>query len=107
MTRKRFVKLLMADGYSRNHANSIAREAIADGCTYEFQLLLLRVGNNFPDVAFPELKYAIAKVVDEIKEILPTIINAIVELFPVAIDQARKRLTTLQEEMEVNHEQIR
>lgn len=34
MTRKRFVKLLMAEGYSRNGANEIAEEVLADGFTY-------------------------------------------------------------------------
>lgn len=104
MTRKRFVKLLMADGYSRNKANSIAKQTVADGDTYEFRLLLLRVGNNFPDVALQELKAAIGKVAEKITEILPTVINAIVELLPVAIDLAHKRISTLQEEMEANHE---
>ena len=81
MTRKRFVKLLMADGYSRNKANSIAVETVADGDTYEFRLLLLQVGKDFPDVALPELKAAIGNVADMITEIIPTIINAMVELF--------------------------
>lgn len=34
MTRKRFVKLLMAEGYSRNSANKIADDVLADGLTY-------------------------------------------------------------------------
>ena len=34
MTRKRFVKLLMAEGYSRNSANEIADEALEDGFSY-------------------------------------------------------------------------
>ena len=42
MTRKRFVKLLMADGYSRNKANAIARKTIADGNTYGSQFWYLR-----------------------------------------------------------------
>lgn len=105
MTRKRFVKLLMADGYSRNKANSIARETVAGGNTYELQLLLLRVGNKFPDFPLQELKEAFDKVADLIKEIIPTIINAIVEAFPVAIDRTRQRITSLQEEMEaISHE---
>lgn len=104
MTRKRFVKLLMAEGYSRNKANSLARETIAGGCTYEFQLLLLRLGNNFPDVAFPDLKYAFGKVAETLVEIIPTIINAIVEVFPAAIELAHKRIAALQEALEVNHE---
>ena len=34
MTRKRFVKLLMADGYSRNSANSLADDTLKDGYSY-------------------------------------------------------------------------
>lgn len=35
MTRKRFVKLLMAQGYSRNSANATARITQASGRTYQ------------------------------------------------------------------------
>lgn len=104
MTRKRFVKLLMADGYSRNRANSIARDTVADGCSYELRHLLLRLGNDFPNIALPDLKDAIGKVADMIKEIIPVIISAIVEVFPVAMELAHKRIAALQEELEVNHE---
>lgn len=34
MTRKRFVKLCMANGYGRNAANRIADAVVADGKTY-------------------------------------------------------------------------
>lgn len=34
MTRKRFIKLLMARGYERNEANDIAWEVVADGDRY-------------------------------------------------------------------------
>ena len=34
MTRKRFVKLLMAEGYSRNGANAIAEDVLKDGYSY-------------------------------------------------------------------------
>lgn len=34
MTRKRFVKLLMAHGYSRNSANRIADATLKDGYSY-------------------------------------------------------------------------
>lgn len=100
MTRKRFVKLLMAQGYSRNKANRIARETVADGYTYTLQIVLLRVGNNFPDITVSELKNALGKVVDAITEIIPTVINTIAELFPVAIDLAHKRIAAMQEAMQ-------
>ena len=35
MTRKRYVKLLMAQGYSRNEANRSARYAVAEGGSYQ------------------------------------------------------------------------
>lgn len=35
MTRKRYIKLLMADGFSRNEANIAAREVVESGCTYQ------------------------------------------------------------------------
>lgn len=104
MTRKRFVKLLMADGYSRNQANSIARETAADGYTYDFQLLYLRVQNDFPDFSLKELKSAIKKIADAIIEIIPTVISAIVEAFPVALDRVCQRIAALQEEMEASNQ---
>ena len=35
MTRKKFVKLLMAEGYSRNCANLMARKVAAQGVSYQ------------------------------------------------------------------------
>lgn len=34
MTRKRFVKLMMAEGYSRNSANALARQVVKEGISY-------------------------------------------------------------------------
>lgn len=104
MTRKRFVKLLMADGYSRNKANSIAKQTAADGDTYGSQYWYLQFGNQFPDVALPELKAAIENVASKIIEILPTVINAIVEALPSAINLAIQRIEAQIEEMEANNE---
>ena len=102
MTRKRFVKLLMADGYSRNKANSIAKQTAADGDTYGSQYWYLQFGNQFPDVAFPELKAAIEEVKEVLMEIIPAVCNAIAELFPVVVEFASQRIATLQKEMEAN-----
>lgn len=101
MTRKRFVKLLMAEGYSRNKATSIARETVTDGYTYELRLLLLQIGNDFPDVLFPDLKAAIDEVVAMLTEIIPAVFNAIAELIPVAVQQASKRIAALQQQMQM------
>ena len=103
MTRKRFVKLLMADGYSRNKANSIAKQTVADGDTYGSRYWYLQFGNQFPDVAFPELKAATEEVIEKLMEIIPVVFNAIVELFPIAIQQASQRIAALQEEMEAKN----
>lgn len=99
MTRKRYVKLLMADGYSRNEANSIAKQTVADGDTYWSRYWYLQFGNHFPDVAFPELKAAIDEVTEMLMEIIPTVCNAIVELFPLAVKQTSQRIAALQEQM--------
>ena len=104
MTRKRFVKLLMADGYSRNKANSIAKQTVADGDAYGSRYWYLRLGNQFPDVALPELKAAIEEVINKLIEIIPAVVNAIEELRPVVVKLASQRLAVLQEEMEANHE---
>lgn len=106
MTRKRFVKLLMADGYSRNKANSIAKQTVADGETYGSQYWYLQFGNLFPDVTFPELKDAIGEITELIMEIIPTVFNTIAELFPLAVQQASQRIADLQEQMimEANNE---
>ena len=49
------------------------------------------------------MKAAIGEVVDALTEIIPTVFNAIVELFPVAIGLAGQRIAALQEEMEATN----
>ena len=51
MTRKRFVKKLMATGYSRNKANGCAKRAQACGSSYEDELTKRELTNNGPNVS--------------------------------------------------------
>lgn len=59
MTRKRFVKLMMAEGYDRNGANSLAQCIVAGGDTYkaeyakhvEVQRMLLKCGTSVDGLA--------------------------------------------------------
>ena len=94
MTRKRFVKLLMADGYSRNDANSIARETIAEGCSYGKKHLDLWTQRMFP---FPDatlyldrMKKIIDIGIEAITEALPSVIQAVCEMIPVFADIVQK-----------------
>ena len=48
MTRKRFIKLLMAKGYSRNEANQIARTG-KKGQPYAERYILICCVSNIPD----------------------------------------------------------
>ena len=74
MTRKRFVKLCMAKGFSRNEANKCARSGIAFGCTY--QILL----DMYP--ACEAVAGAINRLRELVVEMIPSIIQGIVELAP-------------------------
>lgn len=54
MTRKRFIKLLMANGYTRNEANHIARTG-KKGQPYDERHALICLTSNMPD-EFAELR---------------------------------------------------
>ena len=49
MTRKRFVKLLMSKGVSRNQANSIAQQYISEGLSYESGYRIWKVSHSLKD----------------------------------------------------------
>lgn len=95
MTRKRFVKLLMAEGYSRNEANEFADDA-KEGYSYKFLYSLHCVLRENPSF----LEYFFEKVTNAIEKI--------VEFLPTAIQQINEKITTFCElirvELEVNHE---
>lgn len=98
MTRKRFVKLLMAEGYSRNKANSIARETSTEGWSYSLKYYFLDFVNKCPD--FTEMtNTAIKKMVDVIVDVIPSVVEAIMTLMPAAVE-AVQTMKALEKEME-------
>ena len=99
MTRKRFVKLLMADGYSRNDANSIARDTSAEGWTYSLKYYFLQAVNSFPEITVMPTR-TIVKMVDLIVETLPSMIQAIIDLAQASVD-AVQSIKALEKELEV------
>jgi hypothetical protein len=50
MTRKRFVKLCMSIGYSRNQANALARLCLMSNSTYNSYFRLVKMKKAFDDV---------------------------------------------------------
>lgn len=99
MTRKRFVKLLMAEGYSRNDANSIARDTSAEGWTYSLKYCCLGVVNSFPEITVMPTR-TIVKMVDLIVETLPSMIQAIIDLAQASVE-AVQSIKALEKELEV------
>lgn len=79
MTRKKFVKQLMAMGYQRNAAEAVAIFARIEGCTYEQYLQKEKQGQAFNaaleklktclNEAFATAAKAIADAVERIREI--------------------------------------
>lgn len=65
MTRKRFVKLLMSRGYSRNEANSKAQAAVSAGVTYDAAYFAVRI-----EARDSELMEALQAVRDRIAAVL-------------------------------------
>lgn len=76
MTRKRFVKLLMACGVSRNTANQEAREAVSRGVSYD------------------------KRMVDDAVRIIAECIPTIVEAINAAIPQVIANIERLKQEAE-------
>lgn len=70
MTRKRFIKLLMSEGVSRNEANSIAKYSINVYSNYEsgYRMWKLSTGCHLSDItdAFQKAATAIGSIVDAI-----------------------------------------
>lgn len=91
MTRKRFIKLLMADGYSRNEANEFADDA-KEGYSYNFLYSLHCVMRENPSY----LEYFLKKVTNTIERI--------VEIIPETIQQIKDNITTVCELIRVKLE---
>lgn len=65
MTRKRFIKLCMSKGYSRNSAEALAADALADGMSYEQAMeTVLWVANT----DWAEVGAAISRTIEAIAE---------------------------------------
>lgn len=105
MTRKRFVKLLMADGYSRNEANDLAAD-VNEGFSYDKLYCIHCAMPQIGDIC-GRLKTDIEAAVERICELIPTIVETIVqtitEMLPVAVEAAKK-MKALNEELEANNE---
>lgn len=91
MTRKRFVKLLMADGYSRNEANEVADDA-KEGYSYKFLYSLHCVMRENPSF----LEYFIEKATNTIEKA--------VEVFSTVWQQINEKITTVCELIRVELE---
>lgn len=86
MTRKRFIKLCMSKGISRNSASEIATTGIALGYTYES---LLDAQSTMTD--------AINKMCDLIVEAIPTVIQALVDMVPELVTEISENPDILQQ----------
>lgn len=63
MTRKRFVKLCMARGYSRNEANEMAREGIGTCGSYsELFVIMLMCSSDFHKEFCEAVQYAVDRI---------------------------------------------
>ena len=95
MTRKRFVKLLMADGYSRNEANTVAAKARICGMRYSTAYSMRRL-------RIPQIKLATANF-DAFCEAVRNLADTALKV-GVAISKAATAFAeTYTKEMEVNH----
>ena len=97
MTRKRFVKLLMADGYSRNASNTIAADARNCGMkysnAYKAESAMRAAKLKFQDVDFTAVCDAIRNVAEMAIKVASAMAKAVGAF-----------AETYTKEMEVNHE---
>lgn len=101
MTRKRFIKLLMAEGYSRNEANELAMD-VDEGFSYDELYCIHCAMPQIIDI-IGRIKPAIEALVKGICEVIPTVVQIITEMLPVAVEAAKKLKATA-EELEVINE---
>lgn len=73
MTRKRFVKLLMAAGYDRNEANAAAVDVRSRGIEYRTAYIVTKsamsIGSKLNDVNIDAMCEAIRKIVDAAQKV--------------------------------------
>ena len=99
MTRKRFVKLLMARGYDRNTANLMAQKAKSDGVTYADKYFIVRVLDGDGEVA-DALAAFTQRIVDAVNAWIPCItgaINAAIPRIVEAMSEIRQRAEAIKE----------
>lgn len=91
MTRKRFVKLLMGRGYSRDEANSKARAAVSAGVTYGQAYFAVRVedGDSEALKAVRAVCVEIAAAVQSITEAATAATKALTAALPTVVQIAR------------------
>ena len=81
MTRKRFVKLLMAAGYDRNEANAAAADARSRGIEYSTAVIpakvALSVGIKWNDINIDAMCEAIREIADMAQKVALAIGKAV------------------------------
>ena len=76
MTRKRFVKLLMARGYSRNEANKRAWDVVYDGGSYDRAYAEIVVACSLLD-AIPDFVANVSSAIESFAAVLPKFVQSI------------------------------
>ena len=76
MTRKRFIKLLMARGYERNEANERAWKVVADGGSYERAYAEIVVAHSLLD-AIPNFVANVSSAIESFAAALPKLVQSI------------------------------
>ena len=85
MTRKRFIKKLMAHGISRNAANLSAFKVITERASYEDQYIYV-LGEHFGITDY----HLIDQLTEKIMERIPVIVDAINEIVPKMISEINR-----------------
>ena len=105
MTRKRFVKLCMSMGYSRNDANTEAREAVSRGVSYcsKYLYILCEKNGLVPlewCVSVDDLVTRMKNMIYDMACIIAEAIPSICEAINAAIPQLIAEIERLREEAE-------
>ena len=92
MTRKRFVKLLMSRGYTRNEANSKAQAAVSAGVTYDsgYFAVQIEAGDSDALEAVQAAFDRFTEVVRSFSEAIMRASKAIVEAMPKVVEMAKQ-----------------
>ena len=78
MTRKRYVKLLMSKGYSRNCANLCAKDLVADGGSYQQEYDdLEEMMRNLKGLNVEEMREVVQRFTRSLDEAIPKFMEAV------------------------------